>query len=93
MDNNQYSHLALEREDGENTDNLAFARRSSLKPRSSEAKFKQDESGKKSFKKKITWSSNDEPEVHCSSGMKSPERSYDDAKTHFVYQFVRKEIN
>lgn len=77
-------------EDSSNNPNTLIRKRSSLKPRSSikDPNFKHEEFSNKSFKKRITWNSTDEPEGDGISPKKSPDRSYNDAKTHFVPEFV-----
>lgn len=79
-------------EEGSNNPKTFVRKRSSLKPRSSikDPNFKHEELSNKSFKKRITWNATDEPEGEGISPKKSPERSYNDAKTHFVPEFVLK---
>jgi len=65
-------------------------KRSSLKPRSSikDPNFKYEEHSNNSLKRRITWTATDEPETEGFSPKKSPDRSYNEAKTHFVPQIV-----
>ena len=79
-------------EDSSNNLHTFVRKRSSLKPRSSikDPNFKHDDHSSKSLKKKITWNASEELEGEGISPKKSPERSYDEAKTHFVPQFVKK---
>ena len=92
-DENNY----FEMDENRNSTNV-FRKRYSLKPRSSikehNLHFDENES-KRLSKKKITWYSNgNEGESDHSQGMKSPERSYSEAKTHYSdivkYLFLKK---
>lgn len=77
-------------EESSNNQKTFMRKRSSLKPRSSikDNNLKSEECLNKSLKRRITWNATDEPEGEGISPKKSPERSYNEAKTHFVAEFV-----
>ncbi len=83
---NDNNHLGV-REEEETTNKTFMRKRSSLKPRSSikDSSLKFDENNvNKTLKKKITWGSNIEEESEIDlAAKKSPEKSYDKAKTCF----------
>ena len=89
--NEQLGIQGNQNEDSSNNPKTFMRKRSSLKPRSSikDPNFKYDDYSNKSFKKRITWNATDEPEGEGFGPKKSPEKSYNDSKTHFVPEFVK----
>lgn len=92
MENDNNTRLGYqdnENEESTNSQKFPLKKRSSLKPRSSikDPYIRSDENPNKSFKRRITFSSNEESQG-VQSPLRSPEKSYKEAKTHFVSEFV-----
>jgi len=87
--NTRLGYQDNENEESTNNQKLMLKKRSSLKPRSSikDPYNRTEENPNKSFKRRITFTSNEESDG-VQSPLRSPEKSYKEAKTHFVSEFV-----
>ena len=86
-------HSNNEIEESNNVTKTFMRKRSSLKPRSSikEPNFNFHDSSQKAFQRRITWNQTDENEEGNNS-IKSPQRNYNESKTHFAEFVNRKKL-